>query len=175
VISFALKHDGTEGPADQARQQGSTYGVTRARLAGYRRALTDAGLSWEQTPVYECPGSTPQLGHRAARHLLARTPRPTALLATSDALAIGALSAARELGLHTPAELSIAGFDDTAEAQTSDPPLTTVRQPHRAKGRRAGELILRLLDDDTPPPPTRLPAQLIIRASTAPPPRRSRQ
>jgi DNA-binding LacI/PurR family transcriptional regulator len=99
VISFALAHDGAEGPASLARQQTATYAVTRARLAGYRTALSDAGIAWDQIEVYECPGSSPRLGRLAADRLLAERPRPSALLATCDALALGALDAARQRGL----------------------------------------------------------------------------
>jgi DNA-binding LacI/PurR family transcriptional regulator len=170
VITFALRRDGTEATASPERRRSASYAVTRTRLAGYHRAFVKAGLAWEEITVYECPGSNPRLGYRAARHLLTQSPRPTALLATSDALAIGALRAAQELGLHTPSDLSVIGFDDTAEAQRTNPPLTTVHQPHAMKGQRAGELLLELIKDPTSARTALLPAELIIRKSTARPP-----
>jgi DNA-binding LacI/PurR family transcriptional regulator len=169
VITFALARDASEGIVSPARQRAGTYEVTMARLSGYRAALSEAGINWSEIPVYECPGSSPRLGHRAANHLLGMRPAPTALLATSDALALGSLHAAQELGLEVPADLSIIGFDDSPQAMAADPPLTTIRQPHTAKGRRAGRLLLELLDDTSAAATELLPADLIVRASTAGP------
>jgi DNA-binding LacI/PurR family transcriptional regulator len=167
VITFALARDASEGIATPARQRAGTYEVTMARLSGYRAALSGADIDWSEIPVYECPGSSPRLGHRAANHLLAMRPAPTALLATSDALALGSLHAAQELGLQVPADLSIIGFDDSPHASAADPPLTSIRQPHAAKGRHAGQLLLELVDDTAPASTELLPTDLIVRASTA--------
>jgi DNA-binding LacI/PurR family transcriptional regulator len=169
VITFALARDGSEGFVTPPRQRAGTYEVTMARLSGYRAALSEAGINWSEIPVYECPGSSPHLGHRAANHVLAMRPAPSALLATSDALALGSLHAAQELGLQVPADLSIIGFDDSPQASAADPPLTTIRQPHTAKGRRAGHLLLERLDDTSAASTELLPADLVVRASTARP------
>ncbi len=67
---------------------------------------------------------------RAVRHLLGRRPQETALLATSDGLALAALRTAARDGLRVPDHLAVVGFDDTPRAQTATPSLTTVRQPH---------------------------------------------
>ena len=90
----------------------------------------------------------------------------------SDAIAIGALRAARELGLRVPQDLSVVGFDDLVLAQYTDPPLTTVRQPSRAKGDAA----VRLLLDGTRgraasgPRLHHFDTHLVVRGSTAPAP-----
>lgn len=173
ILSFALARDGVEGPVDLERQQNATYAVTRARLSGYRTALTAAGLAWEEVEVYEC--QDPRKADRAVRHLLARRPRPTALLATSDGLALTALRTAAQDGLRVPHHLSVVGFDDTPRAHTATPSLTTVRQPHIEKGKRAGELLLGALRGDATPPPEWLPTELIVRDSTGPAPRASAQ
>ncbi len=76
-------------------------------------------------------------GRRAAGALLDRAQRPTALIAMSDELAIGAPLAAEVRGIAVPRELSILGFDDTAAAPEARPPLTTIAQPHREKGEAA--------------------------------------
>ncbi len=109
----------------------------------------------------------PRHAEAAARELLALRPRPTALLATSDALARGVLRAAPALDLRVPGDLSVVGFDDSLVAEQAD--LTTVRQPHVAKGRRAGELLLALLAGETPADPELLPTELIVRGSTGTP------
>jgi DNA-binding LacI/PurR family transcriptional regulator len=164
VLAFGLARDGVEGFAGPERRRQATFAVTRARLSGYRRALTDAGIDWDAVPVYEC--HTPRDAGAAARELLALRPRPTALLAMSDGLALGTVRAARELGLTVPGDLSVVGFDDSPAAERTD--LTTVHQPHLAKGRRAGERLLGLLAGDTRADHELLPTQLIVRGSTGP-------
>ena len=169
VISFALSPDGREGPAGTERRRTARYPVTRARLRGYARSLEAAGLAWADVPVYECPGSTRALGRAAADALLDADPPPTALLATSDELGLGAIEAARARGIVVPPELSVAGFDD---APGSDAPLglTTVRQDHALKGRAAAELLLAGIRGEWPVGKETLPHRLIIRDSTAAPP-----
>jgi DNA-binding LacI/PurR family transcriptional regulator len=169
ILCFALARDGVEGPASLERQRSAAYAVTRARLSGYRTAVTAAGLSWEDVEVYECHAL--HRAERAVRHLLRRRPRPTALLATSDALALAALRTAAQEGLRVPDHLSVVGFDDTPRAHTATPTLTTVRQPHIEKGKRAGELLLDALRGEATPPPEWLRTELIIRDSTGPAPR----
>ncbi len=171
ILSFALARDGVEGPAGLERQQSATYAVTRARLSGYRTALTAAGLAWDEVEVYECHFL--RRADQAVRHLLGRRPRPTALLATSDGLALAALRTAAQDGLRAPDHLSVVGFDDTPRAHTATPSLTTVRQPHVQKGKRAGELLLGALRGEATPPPEWLPTELIVRDSTGPAPRAS--
>ena len=168
VLTFRLAPDGYDGPAGQERQAAATYSVSRARLAGYADALRATGLDWEEVPVEERAIMTPETGAGAAMALLARRPRPTAILAASDVLALGALEAARKLGLDVPGDLSVAGFDDIPDAALVTPALTTVRQPLLDKGRVAGRL---LLDPEAAGPrEVLLPTELVIRASTGPAP-----
>jgi DNA-binding LacI/PurR family transcriptional regulator len=95
--------------------------------------------------------------------------RPTALLATSDELALGAVEAAYELGLAVPGDLSVAGFDDVPAARRADPPLTTVHQDHAEKGRLAAEVLLADLRGEATPRGRRVGHQLVVRGSTGPP------
>jgi DNA-binding LacI/PurR family transcriptional regulator len=169
VISFALSPDGRQGFADPARRRAARYPVTRARLEGYADALGAAGIAWEAVPVYECPGSSRSLGRAAAQVLLGADPRPTALLATSDALALGAIEAAAAHAIAVPDELSVAGFDD-APGGHAGLLLTTVNQDHALKGRTATELLLALLRGRAPANPPRVPHRLVVRDSTAPAP-----
>lgn len=168
IITSGLSADGRGGPADGERQEGASCHISRERLAGYRAALSGAGLAWGDVPIYECPGSEEWMGRGAAEALLARGPRPTALLCFSDRLALGAIEAAREVGLSVPGDLSIVGFDDAPiVAQAAS--LTTVHQDHREKGRAAGEMLVSLLRGGGPPEPVVLPTRLVERGSTAPP------
>src|SRR5215210_3199421 len=169
VVSFGLSPDGREGVADPGRQEAAAFGVSRARLRGYRGAAEDTGLPWPEVPVYECPGSTAALGHRAARALLSVGWRPTAVLCASDRLALGVLAAAEELGLSVPEDLSVVGFDDIPQGASAVPPLTAVHQDHDQKGSSAGRMLVSLLRGEEDPGPERLPTHLVIRASTAPP------
>jgi DNA-binding LacI/PurR family transcriptional regulator len=167
VVSFALAPDGRTGPAELSRRTEAPYAVSRARLAGYAAALDEAGIEWAQVPVHECPGSIRAAGRAAAERLLAGDRRPTAILATSDVLALGVLDAAAERGLGVPADLSVVGFDDVPAA--ADAGLTTIRQDHHAKGRVAGELLLAALRDEPAVAPPPLPHELTVRGSAAPP------
>lgn len=74
-------------------------------------------------------------GIEAGARLLKNEPRPTAIFATSDAMALGVLTLAHRLGLQVPEDLSVVGFDDTPASLTAWPPLTTVRQPLEKMGR----------------------------------------
>ncbi|MBW4720785.1 LacI family DNA-binding transcriptional regulator [Saccharothrix obliqua] len=158
VLAFGLHRDGATGPVPTDRLPDAAFRVTRDRLTGYLDVIGEA-------PVWECAGSRRDLGRAGARELLSRTPRPTALLCASDELAFGALQAARDLGLRVPTDVSVVGFDDVPEAGHAEPPLTTVRQPLAEKGRRAGELALRLLTGARPGEPARLPVSLVDRHS----------
>jgi DNA-binding LacI/PurR family transcriptional regulator len=159
VVTFGLAPDGRTGFAGLARRRSAAYAVSRARLAGYEAALAEAGVDWAGVPVYESGGSSRAAGRAAAERL--REHAPTAILATSDALALGVLEA-------VPAGVSVAGFDDVPQAAAAG--LTTVRQDHAAKGRLAGELLLRALAGEAPASPPPLPHELVVRASTGPAP-----
>jgi DNA-binding LacI/PurR family transcriptional regulator len=94
-------------PRDPAKLGRPGYRVTRERLAGYRAAAEITPLD-----IYEVAVNRRDEGRRAALALLQATPRPTAVLAMSDELAVGVLAAARELDLHVPRDLSVVGWDD---------------------------------------------------------------
>jgi DNA-binding LacI/PurR family transcriptional regulator len=149
-------------------QQRAVYFVEAARLAGWLGAIEAAGLPWESIPVAGAAGHGREIGRIAAAQLLDRAERPTAILALSDVLALGVLDAAAERGVSVPDELSVTGFDDIPDAAHATPALTTVRQPHHRKGAEA----VRLLLADDPTHNVLLPTELVIRASTAPAPRK---
>lgn len=168
VVCFGLRRDGVEGFADLERQKSALYQVSRARLEGYAEALSKVGISWSDVPVFECQGSSQTLGREAARALFSLPTHPTAILATSDRLAIGVLEAAKEIGLAVPEDASVVGFDDTPEAASSDPPLTTVAQDQLEKGRLAGQLLITRLRGDQLENPKPMKTWLVIRGSSAP-------
>jgi LacI family transcriptional regulator len=111
-------------------------------------------------------------GYRAAGELLDQRPRPTAIVAFNDKMAVGALCAATERGLRVPDDLSIAGFDDIDVSRATQPMLTTVRQPLEEMGRMAVTLLMRLLERHAVEAlHVSLATELIVRGSTGPAPR----
>jgi DNA-binding LacI/PurR family transcriptional regulator len=90
----------------------------------------------------------------------------------SDAMAIGAMRAIRDMGLHVPGDVSVVGFDDIGLAQHVDPPLTTVHQPIRRKGEEAVRLLLAVIQNREPAKAEHrlLETRLIVRGSTGPTP-----
>jgi DNA-binding LacI/PurR family transcriptional regulator len=142
-------------------------GVTGRRLRGYRAALQAAGVSLGDGQIVVGPASIPG-GIAALNRAWEVGLVPTAILAMSDAMAVGAMRAARERGLRVPADLSVVGFDDIDLAAHTDPPLTTVHQPIRRKGEEAVRLLLTVVErrDNAKPEHRRLETRLIVRGST---------
>jgi DNA-binding LacI/PurR family transcriptional regulator len=150
---------------------GSDNGVGPDRLRGYVRAFRDRGLPFPQSRLMSAP-STIQGGREVFESAWTAGMRPTAVVAMSDAIAIGVLAAARSLGLRVPDELSIVGFDDIDIAAHIDPPLTTVHQPIRRKGEAAMRTLLALVEHEEGDRVDQraLATRLIVRGSTASPP-----
>jgi len=169
IVSFGLSADGREGIADPDRQEQAASRVSRLRLRGYRSALKEAGLLWSGVPVYECPGSTKKLGHRAAEALFRSEQRPTAILALSDQLALGAIEWMIGQRISVPRDVSVIGFDDVPAAASANPPLTTVNQDHAEKGILAGGMLVSRLRGEDPPSAGPLATHLVVRGSTSPP------
>jgi DNA-binding LacI/PurR family transcriptional regulator len=136
------------------------------RTAGYRRALAEAGV--ELRPEWIVSGAnTVGGGDGCMRELLQRPgPRPTAVFAFNDQMAIGTLHALRTSGLRVPEDIAVVGFDGIALGAYTTPELTTVEQPRGELGQRAAGLVLDWLDG-TPSGPTQvtLPVRLVVRES----------
>ncbi|WP_328993394.1 LacI family transcriptional regulator [Kribbella sp. NBC_01245] len=142
----------------------------RARLAGYRSALADAGIDVQ--PEYVLDGNFHEDEARTAMEkLLSLAEPPTAVFAASDLMAVGAGQAIRAHGLQVGKDLSVVGFDDVTEARVTVPALTTVRQPLIEMGRTGLELLARRMRGEEVTGHLELPTELVIRESTAPPPR----
>jgi DNA-binding LacI/PurR family transcriptional regulator len=170
VVSFGLSPDGREGIADLGRQEQAAFHVSRARLRGYRAALEESGLPWSGVLVYECQGSARELGRRAAAVLFRSERRPTAILALSDQLALGAIEWMKEQWISVPEDVSVVGFDDVPAAASADPPLTTVHQDHTAKGMLAGRMLVSQLREEDLPGGEPISTRLVVRGSTSLPP-----
>lgn len=148
------------------------------RLAGYKNALRDAGIEPDPDLIWQGEAlggfgdfGAVQLGRQAAHELLSLPNPPTAIVAVNDMFAFGIYAGARDLGLKIPDDLSVVGFDDIDLTEVVEPPLTTVRQPIPDIAAKAVSLITRRLEEDGDIPYRyhTLPAQLIVRRSTARP------
>jgi LacI family transcriptional regulator len=137
------------------------------RRVGFREAMERHGL--DSGPELTAQGNyTFETGRAAAERLLEASPRPTAIFASNDEMAAGALHAARQRDIAVPQELSLIGFDDTAIAAHIWPPMTTVRWPILSMARAAA---LKLIDPaEADKQPSRFLSDLVRRASVAPPP-----
>lgn len=148
----------------------STFHFTanRDRYTGYVEALSAAGISVRADFSVHGEHSRESAYEQACR-LLTLEQRPTAVFATNDTLAIGALEAASDMELDVPEQLSVIGYDDIEMAKYLN--LTTIRQQLFASGVRGGELLLEAIASP-PDNPRRilLPTELVVRATTGPPP-----
>lgn len=142
----------------------------REALAGYLQACERHDLVVAPWLLRTSNFTIPE-GRAAMAELLAGKQRPTAVFAVDDETAVGAVQAIQEAGLHVPRDISIVGMDDIPLASAVRPALTTVRIDMEALGRRAAEMLLQAIKGPYPDPGRIvLPAQLVIRDSTAPPP-----
>jgi len=141
-------------------------GNVATRLAGFRRALAEANVKLDSGYIQEARFNT-NSGYIAAIRLLQMLPRPTAIFASNDLLAAGALSAAHNLGMRCPEDISIVGFDDLEFVEHTAPPLTTVHQSGYQIGETACRILLERINDSTRPPVRAiLPTEIKIRSST---------
>jgi len=145
------------------------HASAQQRLQGYLDALEDAGIAYDPALVGEGNWMHPR-AYDVAQNLLNLDDPPTAIVASNDLSAFGAMQAARGLGLEVGSDVSITGFDDIGMASTVTPTLTTVRQPMLQMGHAAAEMLLKAstgqpLDQRH----VQLDTELIIRQSTARP------
>ncbi len=145
------------------------------RLAGYRTAFRERDKTVDEDLIVS-GDFTYVSGMQAASRLLARPKPPTAIFACNDDMAAGAIAAAHQAGLRVPQDVSIVGFDDTANASALWPPLTTVRQPIRDMASSAIEILARRVAQDkaktmAPIENLKLDHELVIRQSAVAPKR----
>jgi LacI family transcriptional regulator len=139
------------------------------RLAGFNRAILEARL--KIAPEYSLEASFDrQGGYAKASILLRMLPRPTAIFAANDMIALGVLTAIREAGLSCPDDISVFGFDNQEFAELTNPSLSSVHQPGYQMGATAARLLLdRVSGDVQSPRHIVLETELKVRESVAPP------
>jgi DNA-binding LacI/PurR family transcriptional regulator len=141
------------------------------KLAGYRHALESGGLPYQEAFVQNVTEFGFEGGQGGARQLIGRSPGITGLFCINDAMALGAIDAANELGRRCPTDLSVVGFGDSPEGRHSRPKLTTFEL---SSGRVATDAIQLIVDQRLHPRPEPrtilIPEELIVRESTGPAP-----
>jgi LacI family transcriptional regulator len=136
------------------------------RIIGYRKALEEAGVSYDEKLILRGDYHA-QSGMDITHIILGMDPRPTAIFALNDLMALGALRAAAEAGYSVPNDLSVVGYDDLEISHFTNPPLTTIAQPKKEVGTRAVNLLVeRMSKKSQPPVRLVLPPELIVRRST---------
>src|SRR5215216_1192809 len=142
------------------------HGPGGARVLGYRQALAEHRIVVDENLIRDGDFKEDG-GYRAMRELLRLSPRPTAVFAANDMMAMGALLAIREAGLLIPQDVALVGFDDTPVTRLVTPSLTTVTQFQENLGRRAAEMLFERLEGTAPEHGRyeEMPYELIVRES----------
>ena len=142
----------------------ATNDRARGRVQGILDAMRAAGQAADDLKIVETPYGI-ENGERAFREVMEAAPETTAVMCVNDVLAIGALRAARHMGLRVPEDVSVTGFDDIEIAQLAEPPLTTVHVPHRDMGRRAAQTLIDMLRAGKAGESMALPTDIRLRQS----------
>lgn len=146
-----------------AGSQAETSGIER--LGAFKAGLAAHGLDLPQRYVRQCDW-TMESGHRETLKLLARSPKPTAVVAASDDLALGCIQACRELGVSIPSDLALVSFDDPYFGAMLEPPLTALAARYREIGELAASLLVSALTDKPiVQRDIRIPVTLVCRSS----------
>ena len=169
IARIAMGHLYELGHRRIAHLSGAHNALTAmARLEGYHRCIQELNLSYDYVS-YSSNLWTPNEGYRAMKDLLANGPRPTAVFASNDSLAIGAAHAIREENLRIPEDISLIGVDDLDVSRYLYPPLTSVQQPVAEMAQVGIEMLLRLIMGETPEQiHLSLSPTLVVRRSTGP-------
>lgn len=140
---------------------------SQERLEGYRNALREAQIEFDDRLVYSA-GPTVEEGAKAALQFMDEQCDATAIQAVNDLVAIGAASTLLDQGIQIPGDISVTGFGNILTSEHFRVPLTTVRQPKFRLGVAAVEAMKKLIAGEKPAP-QRLPAEIVVRKSSAPP------
>jgi DNA-binding LacI/PurR family transcriptional regulator len=141
------------------------WDATLERVGGYREALRVHGLPVEPDLIERGDWQLPS-GYQAAAALLRRDPRPTAVFASSDRMALGAIYAAKDAGLDVPGDVAVVGYDDREFARFVRPSLTTIRMPGYEMGQEAARLLVSRIEGRAESGGViAVPGELVVRAS----------
>lgn len=144
-----------------------TVASFRERLEGYKKAFADNNIEYSQELTAEADGLI-EKGYDAMAELLKHPNHPTAVFASNDIMAIGAMKKIKEAGLRIPEDISVTGFDDIDLASHTEPPLTTVRFDQAQLAERTIKLLIdKMSNKPTETRINRIPVELIIRNSSS--------
>jgi DNA-binding LacI/PurR family transcriptional regulator len=171
--TLAVEHCASLGHTRIAHIDGGSGAGASVRREGYLRAMRQLGLA---DNILTVDGAfTENGGYRAAGEILKQSPLPTAIFAANDISAIGALKALEEAGLHTPADVSVVGYDNTSLAALPQISLTSVQQFGSDIGRLGMECVFERIEGARSTPRHEVVAPtLVVRSSTGPPPQEPR-
>lgn len=145
--------------------------IAKERLAGYRSALEEKNVPFDELLVRQEPSFTMGKGREAVESLLMLPSPPSAIFVASDTMALGAYEAIQKLGLKIPQDTTLVGYDDLDPVAVLQPPLTTIRTSFYEFGRLAAQLLLNLVEGrETAPRQKVIEPTLVVRGSTAGPP-----
>lgn len=141
--------------------------VSDDRVYGYRRALREVGVPFDESLLYN-GNFQPQTGYEATERFLSLPQPPSAIFAFNDLMAMGVLHRLTQVGLRVPQDVAVVGFDDIPLSRYMSPGLTTVRQPLQEMGRRVVELLLQRISGEGPEKAqyVKFEPELIVRGST---------
>ena len=141
--------------------------TSQDRLAGYKKAMEEAGMEADEQQFYY-GNFTQARGYEMTQQALSKQPRPTALFAANNMIAIGTLWALRDMGLNVPEDMAVVSFDDLPENLVAYPFLTAATQPAYEMSKVATELLINRLNGKVPDQCQEvvLPVELIIRTSS---------
>ncbi|MGI9861446.1 LacI family DNA-binding transcriptional regulator [Moorella naiadis] len=164
---MAVQHLVNNGHRQLGVIAGSPHMLTTSRrLKAVKNVLREADLPFAGRQIVYGDYSSLESGSDGLQALLKSPHPPTAVFAFNDILAIGALKAARELGLKIPGDLAVIGFDDIPMAAYCNPPLSTIRSPSLELGQQAARLLLEQLSrEKAPVKKVLLPVELVLRGS----------
>lgn len=137
------------------------------RIKGAQDAMQDAGLNPTDITIIETTYEV-ESGALALKNLMSHDTPPTAVLCGNDVIAVGAVRAAKEIGLNVPRDVSITGFDDMELARIVEPELTTVHVPHQAMGRKAAQELVAMVERKSSGVSTCLETNIVTRQSLGP-------
>ena len=137
VLCIRLDQEPNNGPVSAERLAGARMNVQRDRVNGALEVLEAAGIDRAGVPIVERHINDSGTTVDAARELIENNPQLTAVVCTTDSMALGLLRYAKSAGLDVPGDISVTGFDGIPQAEAAG--LVTVRQPSRTKGRLSGE------------------------------------
>ena len=144
ILCIRLSPDSNNGPVSVERLDTAQHHVQRARIQGALKIFAQAGIPVEHVPIIERHINDPENNTAAAEELLSTHPELTAVLCTTDTMALGVLTYAARNGISVPTELSVTGFDGISTAVARN--VTTVVQPNKAKGEAAGKVLHNMIE-----------------------------